>query len=80
MPEEQKIDIEGTYPTNEDVCNIAKETTVRELSAIEGLPESKRREVGINISGGPVNAIEICVEVLDMPTPIEWLDIFDNAV
>ena len=74
------IDIEGTYPTNEGVCNIAKETTVRELSAIEGLPESKRREVGINISGGPVNAIEICVEVLDMPTPIEWLGIFDNAV
>jgi hypothetical protein len=36
--------------------------------------------VGINISGGPVNAIEICVEVLDMPTPIEWLDIFDNAL
>ena len=73
------IDIEGTYPTLEDVLNIAKETTARELSSIEGLPEHKRREIGINVSGGPVNAIEICVEVMGLPTPIEWLDIYDAA-
>lgn len=72
------IDIEGTYPNVEAGANTAKETTVRELSTIEGLNEERRRELGINISGGPINAIEFCVTALDLPTPLQWLDLYDS--
>lgn len=62
------IDIEGTYPNGEDIMNISKETTYRELHLIRGLSEDQRRQVGINLSGGVSNAVEICVQVLQLPS------------
>ena len=73
------IDIEGTYPKIEEVANTAKETTVRELAGIDGLDEEIRRELGINLSGCEVNAIEICVGVLGVPNPMEWLALYDSC-
>lgn len=64
------IDIEGTYPNVEDVMNISNETTYRELHAIQGIPDTKRREIGINLTGGVVNAIELCHELFEFPTLI----------
>lgn len=54
------------------MANISKETTVRELSRIQGLNEEMQRKVGINISGGHANAIEIVVDVYKAPTPDQW--------
>lgn len=62
------IDIEGTYPNVEDVMNISNETTYRELHAIQGIPDQKRRQIGINLTGGVVNAIELCHELFEFPT------------
>lgn len=70
------IDIEGTYPNGEDIMNISKETTYREMCMIRGLTESERREVGINLSGGTVNAIEICSKVLQLPALARLGDIY----
>lgn len=99
------LDIEGTYPTEEEVMNIAKDTTLRELSDImvPGLPgkntthsqeevnekednwnnpekeastsprEALRRRIGINLSGGVVNAVEIATTAMELPTPSKWV-------
>ena len=73
---DKRIDIEGTYPNGEDIMNISKETTYREMCMIRGLTESERREVGINLSGGTVNAIEICSKVLQLPALARLGDIY----
>lgn len=67
------LDIEGTYPNVQVAANVSKETTIRELAKIEGLSEQQQRIVGINLSGGIANAIEICTTVLGLPTPDVWL-------
>lgn len=61
------IDIEGTYPNLEDCMNISNETTYRELGVIQGLTDEERRAVGINLSGGIVNAIEMGTDLLGLP-------------
>lgn len=66
------LDIEGTYPHIEVAANIAKETTNRELVSIDGLNEELRREIGIDISGGPINALAIAHKVYGLPTPHVW--------
>lgn len=70
------IDIEGTYPNGEDIMNISKETTYRELCQIQGLTEADRRLIGINLSGGASNAIEICNKALQLPALAELGDIY----
>lgn len=61
------IDIEGTYPNLEDGMNISNETTYRELGMIQGLTDEERRAVGINLSGGVVNAVELCTHLFCLP-------------
>lgn len=70
------LDVEGTYPNVEIIANISKETTARELSKIEGIDEQVQRAVGINLSGGFVNAVEICVSLYKAPTMDELLAAF----
>lgn len=47
--------------------NLSKETTYRELSRIEGIPETVQRANGINILGGYVNAAQFCNEIYGLP-------------
>ena len=72
------IDIEGTYPNVEDVMNISKETTYRELHQIQGLSEQDRREFGINLTGGVSNAVEIATKVFGLPGMFQLLEIYKN--
>lgn len=74
------LDIEGTYPTIECVLNISKKTTQRELGAIKGISEKQRREIGINLSGGVANAIEIGVVAFGLPTPHALLEAFEKTL
>lgn len=67
------LDIEGTYPNVQVAANVSKETTLRELARIEGISEKYQRIIGINLSGGVANAIEIGVMALGLPTPDVWL-------
>ena len=61
------IDVAAAYPTGEDILNISHETTWRELVKIEGVSDKARRRIGINLTGGPNNAVEICREVYKLP-------------
>ena len=70
------LDVEGTYPTLEAILNISKETTHLELAGIKGLTELDRRMVGINMTGGKSNAVEICTTVFKAPSPTELLDLY----
>ncbi|MOA62174.1 hypothetical protein D3C78_1875150 [compost metagenome] len=57
----------STYPNVSQILNIARETTVMEFSAMKGIPEEHRREVGVNLTGGRVNALEICQKIMGAP-------------
>lgn len=61
------LDVSSSYPNTEDILNISKETTLRELCKIKGIPEIVQREAGINLTGGHVNAVEICNNILQFP-------------
>lgn len=71
-------DVAGTYPHEQMVFNMSKETTLRELSRIRGLTEWQRRSIGINLSGGPVNALEICHTAFGFPTLTQWIEMVDR--
>ncbi len=62
------LDVEGTYPNEEVLMNISKETTAQELAKIQGVSDQTRRAIGINLSGGHVNAVEIVVKGYGAPT------------
>jgi hypothetical protein len=57
--------------------NISKETTAQELCYIRNVPEIYRRSIGINLSGGFVNAVEICMQVYNAPSFNTLLAAFD---
>jgi hypothetical protein len=61
------IDVAAAYPNGEDINNISHETTFRELSQIAGVSDEARRRCGINFTGGPNNAVEICREIYKLP-------------
>lgn len=61
------LDVGGTYPNEEWLFNISKETTANELCRIVGVPESLQRATGINLSGGYVNAVETYTTVFGAP-------------
>jgi hypothetical protein len=62
------LDVEGTYPNEQVLMNISKETTAKEVCKIRGKSEALQRAVGINLSGGFVNAVEIAVSMYGAPT------------
>lgn len=62
------LDISSTYPTEQVILNISKETTLDEVCEIVGIPDSTRRSVGINLTGGFVNASEICGRLYKAPS------------
>lgn len=64
------------YPSNTMVCNVSKETTKREIIAIEGFEEIDFKLQNINILSGPVNALEYCQTMFGFPTLDECLAIY----
>ena len=73
------LDVEGTYPNVEILMNISKETTAQELCYIKDVPEIYRRAIGVNISGGFVNAAEICMQVYGAPSFNKLLEAYDQT-
>jgi hypothetical protein len=63
------LDCVSTYPTTEEVLNISRETTFRELSKMEGIDEATMRTAGYNLTGGKINALEICMTTMNFPHP-----------
>jgi hypothetical protein len=66
------LDVSASYPNGGSVFNICKRTTWRELCSIEGVSELERRRQGINLSGGPVNAIEVAVGLFNCAELTAW--------
>lgn len=64
----EMLDVAGTYPNEEIIFNISKETTAKEVCHIVGVSEALQRATGINLSGGYVNAVEIYTTVFKAPT------------
>jgi hypothetical protein len=73
-------DITSTYPNGEIIMNLSKETTMMELGRIKGIDKDRQRLIGINLTGGPSNAIEILTEVVKVPTSIEMLELFKTHI
>lgn len=72
------LDISSSYPTNQSVLNISKETTKKELMFIENKEWSDVKMQTINLSGGYTNAVEVCTELLDLPNLSTLLKEFTN--
>jgi len=70
------LDVEGAYPTGTIIANISRETTRRELTAIDTVSMAMQRNAGINLTAGVVNCAEIGAEILNLPTYTELLDRF----
>lgn len=73
-------DIASTYPIGEIIQNLSKMTTMYEVCKIAGITIDKQRLVGINLTGGPVNSIEIMTEVMKAPDPFELLEAFEEEL
>lgn len=63
------IDISAGYPNIEITTNMSKDTTVHELTAIEGLTNEEQRVIGLNILGGKVNSIGVATKLFRLPQP-----------
>lgn len=69
-------DIGSTYPNGEIIMNLSKETTKLEFCKIKGVPTHKQQLIGINITGGPANALLLSTSVLKAPTPQMLLEAY----
>lgn len=47
-----------------------------EFSMMKDISEHHRREVGVNLTGGRVNAIEICQKIMKAPKLDEMLKLY----
>lgn len=65
-------DIVSTYPNGEIAMNLSKQTTMMEVCRVRGLKLSDQQLLGINVTGGPSNAVKIMTEVCKMPKPHEF--------
>lgn len=56
------------YPSDSIAANVSKDTCVKEVKEIEGIPLSKFRIQNINVLFGVVNAVEYSTEMFNAPT------------
>ena len=76
--ENADIDVTSSYPKSNSTLNTSRETLVKELISIEGVSERDRRDCGINLSGGFVNAMEITKRLYSAPDVYQVLDYYDE--
>lgn len=72
------LDIVSSYPHNQLILNMSKETTFRELSKIEGLTEVDKRMVGINMTSIRSNGVELAQSLYKVPDLETMLEAFVN--
>lgn len=70
------LDVKGSYPTTEVICNISKETTYSEMCKVEGLTEKQQRTIGINMTNPRVNAMEVSTTLFGLPSSDDLLEAF----
>jgi hypothetical protein len=72
------LDLVSAYPNASQLLNIGRETCVMEFSRMKGISDTRRREVGINLTGAATNSVEIVQKILKAPTFDEMLLKFCN--
>jgi hypothetical protein len=70
-------DATAAYPSATAVCNVAKDTTKREIIDIQGIPEDVFRLQNLNFILGRTNSLEYCQTMFGMAKPYELLDLVD---
>lgn len=71
-------DIESTYPNGEIAMNLSKETTMGEMCRVQGVTPARHRILGVNLTGGPVNSIEIMTEITGLPSQFKMLELYQQ--
>jgi hypothetical protein len=66
------LDVSSAYPTSQIALNLARDTTEAEICGIEGIDLETQRRIGLNLSGGHVNAGEICRDLYKLPSIQEY--------
>lgn len=66
------------YPTNGQALNVSKETTVKEVISIEGIPKEDFKLQNINLLFGPVNSIEYMTVMYGAPTLDELGQLYEK--
>ena len=58
----------SSYPSNIAAANVSKDTTHKELMGVEGKEKNMFKVENINLMFGPINIIQYCVNMFNMPT------------
>lgn len=67
------LDAVSSYPSDTIAANVSKDTTRRELMAIDSMELEDYRLKNINLFFGNVNAIDYCSSMFNFPTVSELL-------
>lgn len=73
------LDVASSYPKGQWAFNMSRQTTRKEIVKIEGVDFETQRHMGINLSGGPTNAVEFCTQMFKMPTMQEALKAYQAS-
>lgn len=74
------LDVTASYPHNELVMNISKQTTSKELISVKGISDELLKTQTLNFSGGRANSIEFCTKIYGMPTFDTLLEKFKETI
>ncbi len=61
-------------------ANTSKETTIREIISIQGVPEKVFKLQNMGLSAGHVNAFDYCVVMMGFPSHAELLEGFMREI
>lgn len=56
------------YPSNMMELNLSKDTTLREIIDIHGIPTEFFKACNISLTFGPISHVEYCIDMLNFPT------------
>lgn len=62
------MDAEAAYPSATEAGNVSKETTVKELISVKGIPNRIVKLNNIDLMSGHVNAVAYCVNMFGFPS------------
>lgn len=72
-------DIASTYPNGQIILNLSKDTTVLEMCKIKGVSRADQILLGVNLTGGKINAMEIMTKVGKLPNFLEMSELYDES-
>lgn len=71
-------DVSSGYPNGEQCMNMSKDTTVHEMSRIEGLIFEEQRIIGLNMLGGKANSLAFATKVYRLPKVAEAYQYYEK--